>query len=267
MSLDLNTIVSSLVGSLIAITGSIAVAVLYIRNQNKSEKKRRLHGRIQETYIEKGILPMQAALSEYGTSTVFAFADARMWITRCLIDGEGGTELLKTKLEEISKRPAVMDLTNHNFRLAMAWFPTFQRFGSAFYTSLKRTFQLYSSILSDVVSLESLQKSIKKSSADEVARSLGVLAQILDMTLMYLEKRFANIQDYFWQKEIESYEELSDLFLEEKYKMFLSVMDKYLQGLTQLMTALKSPRSEDRKETTLSFSKWLNQNMDHNPLE
>lgn len=267
MSLDLNTIISSLVGSLIAITGSIAVAILYIRNQNKSEKKRRLHERIQETYFEKGILPMQAALSEYGTSTVFAFADARMWLTRCLKYGEGDTELLKDKLEAISKRPAVVDLTNHNFRLAMAWFPTFQKFGSAFYISLKRTFQLYSSIVADVISLRGLQKNIKGSSVDEVARSLGVLAKILDMTVMYLEKRFVNIADYFWQKDVESYEEFSKLFLGEKYKMFLSVMDKYLQGLTQLMDALKSPRPEDRKEASLSFSKWLGKNMDYNPFE
>jgi hypothetical protein len=75
MSLDLNTIVSSMVGSLAAISGSIAAAVLFIRNQDKSEDKRRLHERIQETYFEKGILPMEGALSKYGTSTVFAFSD------------------------------------------------------------------------------------------------------------------------------------------------------------------------------------------------
>lgn len=266
MSLDPNTIVSSIVGGLIAISGSIAVAVLYIKNQNKSENKKRLHKRIQETYFEKGILPMQAALSEYGTCTVFAFADARMWMTRCLKDG-GGTKLLKDKLEEISKRPAVMDLINHNFSLAMPWFPTLQKFGTPFYTSLKRTFQLYSSILADVVSLKGLQKNIEASSVDEVARSLGVLAKILDMTVMYLEKRFTSLSDCFWQKDVGSYEEFLKIFLEEKYKTFLSVMDKYLEGLTQLMDALRSAKSEDRARATLGFSKWLGENMDYNPLE
>ena len=267
MSLDLNVVISSAIGSLIAISGSIAVAILYIRNQNKSEKKKILHERIQENYFDKGILPMQAALSEYGTSAVFAFADARRWMTRCLKDSEGGTKALKEKLEEISKRPAIIDLTNHNFSLAMPWFPSLQKFGAPFYVSLKRTFQLYSSILSDVVSLRGLQKSIEESSVDEVARSLGVIAQILDMTVSYLEKRFTNIADYFWQQDLESYEEFSKLFVEEKYKTFLSVMEKYLEGLTRLMDALRSAKSEDRKDATLSFSGWLGENMDYNPLQ
>lgn len=266
MPLDPSAIISSMIGSLIAILGSIAVAVLYIRNQTKSENKKRLHERIQQTYFDKGILQMQAALSEYGTSTVFAFSDARMWLTRCLQHGEGGTELLKDKLEEISKRPAVIDLINHNFSLAMQSFPTLQKFGVTVYVSLKRTFQFYSSILADAVSLRGLQKSIEGASVEEVARSLGVLAQILDMTVMYLEKRFGNVNDYFWQADLESYEEFSQMFLNQKYKAFLTVMDKYLEGLTRLMDSLRSTRSEDRKDATISFSSWLSENMDFNPL-
>lgn len=267
MSLDPNVVLSSMLGSLITISGSIAVAVLYIRNQNKSEMKRRLHDRIEETYFEQGLLPMQAALSEYGTTAVFALADARMWVARCLIHGDGDVKFLGAKLEEIAKRPAVVDLTNHNFTLAMKWFPTLQKFGTAFYTSIKRTFQLYSSLVSDVLSLRHLQRNIKESSVDEVVRSLAAIAQLLDMTLMYLEKRFINLKDYFWQRDLESYENFSKMFLEQKYNGFLSVMDRYKDGLTQLMDALKSPKSEDRKETTLSFSKWLGENMDSNPLD
>jgi hypothetical protein len=267
MSLDPTTIISSLLGSLIGMIGAIAVAFLYIGNQNKSEKKKLLHDRIQKTYFEQGVFPIQAALSEYGACTTFALHDARIWVLRCLTKGEENIKLLEAKLNEILQRPTVMDVTSHNFSLAMKPLPILHKFGIVLYTSVVRTFQLYSSLLSDALSVGHLQQNIKEAGADEVARSLGAIAQIFDLTMMYLERRFTDLKDYFWLKDLESYDDFLEMFSENKYKTFLSVMEQYKEGVTRLMDAMTSSKSEERKETTLSFSKWLDKNLNYNPLE
>ncbi|MGA3190975.1 MAG: hypothetical protein ABSD73_00495 [Candidatus Bathyarchaeia archaeon] len=264
--IDVNVLLNTILGGIITISGSLAVAGLYIRNQNKNQRKRRLQELIQQTYFEQGILPVLAALSEYGTNTVFALADTRIWLVRCFRLGEG-TEVLKTRLEEIAKRPVIVDLTSHNFTNVLKWLPTLQKFGMPLYSSIKRTLQFYSSLVSDATSFSLLEKTIKNSSVEEVARSMGAVAQIIDFTLMYLEKRFTNLRDYFWQQELENYHDFSQVFSDTKYRNFLSVMDQYMKRLTQLMNAMQSEKPEDRPRETLSFSKWLGDNLDNNPLE
>lgn len=265
--IDVNVLLSTILGGIITISGSLAVAGLYIRNQNKNQRKRRMQELIQQTYFEQGIIPVLGALSEYGTNTVFALADTRLWLVRCFRLGEGNVETLKVKLEEITKRPVIVDLTNHNFTSVLKSLPVLQKFGMPLYSSIKRTLQFYSSLVSDATSLTLLQKTIKSSSVDEVARSMGAIAQIIDLTLMYLERRFTNLRDYFWQQESENYQDFLKVFLDTKYLAFLSVLDQYMNGLTKLMDAMQSEKSEDRPRETLSFSKWLGDNLDNNPLE
>ena len=60
-----------MIGSFISMIASIVVALLYIRNQNSSEKKRLFNENLQKGYFEQGILPIQEALSIYGTAVIF----------------------------------------------------------------------------------------------------------------------------------------------------------------------------------------------------
>lgn len=267
MSLDLNVILSSILGGLIAVSGSLAVAALYIRNQKKSEDKRRLHERIQKTYFEEGVLPIEAALSEYGTSTVFAIVDLRIWVVRCLKFERGGRKLLEAKIEEILKRPAIIDLTRHNFSLAMKWFPTLQRFGMPLYNSIKRTFQLYSTVLSDQLSLEHIQRQIADSSIDEFSRGSAAVGKLLQRTQIYLERRLENLKDYVWQRDYEKYLDFLEMTKEQSYQTFLSELKQYIEHLNKWSDALTSKKSEDRKETSLALSKWLSEHIDLNPFQ
>lgn len=267
MSLDPSIILSSIVGGLIAISGSLAVAALYIRNQNKIENKRRLHERIQEAYFEEGLLPIEAALSEYGTSTVFAIADLRIWVARCLKFKRGGPKLLEAKIEEILKRPAITDLTEHNFSLAMKCFPTLQRFGMSLYNSIKRTFQLYSRVLSDQLTLEHIQRQIANSSIDEFIRASAVVAEMIQHTQIYIERRLENLKDYVWQRDYEKYLDFLEMTKEQSYQAFLSELNQYLEHLNKWSDALTSKKSEDRKETSLALSKWLIEHIDINPFQ
>jgi hypothetical protein len=265
--IDVNILLNTILGGVIAISGSLAVAGLYIRNQNKNQRRRRLQELVRQTYFEEGVLPVLAGLSEYGTNTVFALADTRMWLGRCFQLKDISVDLLEARLGEISKRPLIMDLVNHNFVSVLKWLPTLQRFGTPLYVSIKRTLQFYSSLTSDAISFTVLEKSIKGSSADEVIRSLGAIAQIIDLTLVYLEKRFTNLRDHFWQQDFENYSDFAEVFSSIEYRRFLSVIDEYVKGLTQLMDAMMSANSDDRAKATLSFSKWLGETVDHNPFE
>jgi hypothetical protein len=174
--------------------------------------------------------------------------------------------MLKARLEEISKRPLIMDLTSHNFANVLKWIPTLQRFGSPLHTSIVRTLQFYSLLASEALSFNILEKSIKNSSVEEVVRSLDALAQIIDMTLTYLEKRFTNLRDYFWQQNLEDYSDFSELFSSPQYGDFLSAMDQFAKGLTKSMDAMVSTNPDDRENATRSFSTWLGTNMEHNPF-
>lgn len=247
--------------------GAIAVAILYIRNQNKREKKSRLHERIQKAYFEEGILPIEAAISEYGTSSVFAMADLRIWVARCLKFEQGGFKRLEAKIEEISKRPAITDLTSHNFSLAMKWFPTLQKFGAPLYDSIKRTLQLYSRLLSDQLTFEHVQRQLSASSIDEFMRGSAAVAGIVQRTQIYLERRLENLKDYVWQRDYEKYLDFLEITKEQNYKAFLSELNQYLEHLNEWSDALTSKSGEDRKRTSLALSKWLLENIDYNPLE
>ena len=88
---------------------SIIVAIMYIRNQSVSEKKRRINEQIQKTFVEQGILKIQEAFSEYGTSAIFGINDVKVWAVRALKYGESESSL-KEKIDQIKKRPIIVDL-------------------------------------------------------------------------------------------------------------------------------------------------------------
>lgn len=174
---------------------------------------------------------------------------------------------METKIEEISKRPAITDLTSHNFSLAMKWFPTLQKFGIPLYDSIKRTFQIYSRLLSDQLTFEHLQRQLSASSIDEFMSGSAAVAEILQRTQIYLERRLETLKDYVWQRDYEKYLDFLEITKEQSYKAFLSELNQYLEHLNKWDGALTSKRSEDRKRTSVALSKWLSENIDRNPLQ
>lgn len=263
--IDINVLLSTILGGIITISGSLAVAAVYIRNQNKVQRKRHLREMIQQDYFNKCLNPTLGALSEYGMNTVFALFDASVLIGR-YIKHEENPDDLERKLKEVSNRPLLTDLISHNFTHITEYLPMLQKFGTTLYVSVIRTVQFYSSIAADGTSYTVLKKG-PDSSLPEVSRSLGVLAMIVERIMIYLEKRFINLRDFFLTKEIENYDDFSKVFLEEDYSAFLSIIQQYIDGLTKLMDAMKSEKGEDRASASMGFSKWLADNMDNNPLD
>jgi hypothetical protein len=239
---------------------------MYIRNQNLSDRKRRLNEQIQKIYVEQGILPLQEALSEYGVNAVFGISDMRLSSARAFKRGEG-KESLNVRIDEIKARPTIADLIQRKFTYAMEGFSNIRGFGIQVYGSIIRTLQLYSNILSDVLTLEVVLRNISEAGIDEFVRSAAVVAQMIQATQLYLQSRLDNLKDYIWQKDFENYTEFLSILHEEKYKNFISSFEQYNKLLTDWMDSLTSPGSEARKNTSLAFSKWLTENTDKNPLE
>jgi hypothetical protein len=263
--IDVNVLLNTILGGAITISGSLAVAALYIRNQNKVQRKRNLRETLQRDYFDNCINPTLGALSEYGMNAAFALLDSSMLLGRYVQFKNVTTEELERKLKEISNRPLVMDLTSHNFSNISKYRPLLQKFGTQLQSSIIRSLQFYSSVVDDGTSYTVLKKSSDSSSLQEVSRSLGIIALIIERTLIYLEKRFINLRDYFLAKELENYDDFSKVFLEKDYAAFLSIIEQYMDGLTKLMEALKDPKG-DRANVSLVFSKWLTDNMENNPL-
>jgi len=264
--IDVNVLLNTILGGVITISGSLAVAALYIRNQNKVQRKRYLRKMIQKDYFDNCINPALGALSEYGMNTIFALYDSGVLLGRYVQYKDITTRELEMKLKEISNRPLLMDLISHNFTYISKYRPLLQKFGTPLQSSIIRTLQFYSSIAADGTSYTVLKKSADSSSSEEVSRSLGVLALIIEQTLIYLEKRFINLRDYFLAKELENYDDFSKVFLEKDYATFLSVIKQYMDGLTKLMETMKTEKG-DRANVSLAFSKWLTDNMENNPLD
>jgi hypothetical protein len=266
MPLDVETILVSMLGSLIGLAGGIIIAFMYIRNQNLSDRRRRLNEQIQKTYIEQGILSMQEALSGYGVNAVFGINDLRISSVRAFKLGEG-KESLNVKIKEIRARPTIADLTQRKFTFAIESFSYIRRFGIQVYGSLVRTLQLYSNLLSDILTYEVVLKNIDGAGIDEFDRSASVVAQMIQATQLYLQSRLDNLKDFIWQKDFENYTEFLSMLHEEKYKNFISGFEQYSKLLTDWMDSLTSPSPEARKNTSLALSKWLTENTDRNPLE
>ena len=264
--IDVNVLLNTILGGVITISGSLAVAALYISNQNKVQRKRHLREMIQRDYFDNCINPTLGALSEYGMNTVFALYDSSVLLGRYVKYRDIPTGELERKLKEISNRPMLMDLISHNFTYISKYRPLLQKFGTPLQSSIIRTLQFYSSVASDGTSYAVLKKSSDSSSLEEVSRSLGVLALIIERTLIYLEKRFINLRDYFSAKELENYNDFSNVFFEKDYAAFLSVIEQYMDGLTKLMDAMKAEKG-DRANVSLTFSQWLADNMESNPLD
>lgn len=270
VSLDPTTIVSSLLGSLIAMIAAIVVALLYIRNHNKLENEKRVNERIQETYFEQGILPTQAALSEYGTSAVYAIFDLRLWAARCFkLHGSSktGLKLFQSKINEIVRRPTIKNLSQRDYQLATKCLPSLLTFGTPLYAAIKKTLNLYSRLLSDILNPEVVQRNINESDIAEFERASLAVVNMINAIDFYLETRLTNLMDHIWQKKFESYVDFQNTFHQQEYKNFLSNLKQYLKLMEDWQNALSSPKGEDRERTSKALSNWLVENNEINPFQ
>jgi hypothetical protein len=53
---------------------------------------------------------------------------------------------------------------------------------------------------------------------------------------------------------------------ETRYKSFLSELEEYIKGLDAWMKAQFSIDKQERSRTSYSFSKWLSEHMERDPL-
>jgi len=265
MSLDPTTIISSLIGSLIAVVGSIVVATIYISNNKNLEKKRMLNEQIQKTYIDKGIFSMQVGLSQYGTNTIFGFND--LIVSAVRINKLGEKSNLKQKIDEIKQRPTIDDLLQRKFSYTMDSFSYIRSFGIKIYGPMIRTIQCYSDLLSDFTNIDVLNRQISSAGIDEFERSGKAVMQILQSTQLYLQTRLDNLKDYILQKDFDSYTDFLNILKEEKYARYMADFEQYSTLLTNWMDSLRSQNSESRKSTSIALSKWLTENSEKNPLE
>jgi hypothetical protein len=265
-ALDPTIILSSIIGGFIAMAASILVALLYINNQNSRERRRRTNEQIQRTYVEQGILPMQEALSRYGSSAVYGLLDLRKVTVKRVKLGKKEESIEQTILE-IKDRPDVADLVNRNFSLAIGSYSYLRRFGSGILGAVTKTLQAYGELLAEMLIYQAVMNRIKELGIDEFERSTIATTQMFEETQLYLQMRLGNLVDHIRKRDFESYTGFLEMLDEEAYQRFASNIEEYNKLLAGWMASFGSPRPEDRKETSLALSGWLVKNRDKNPFE
>ena len=198
MELDLTTVVSGAIGSLIAMAGSIIVAFLYIRNQNKLENIKRINEQIQKTYVEEGILPIQEAITEYALSSIFTILDYRKYMNTTL-KRMNNEDLFLEKIDDLKNRPTIKIMLERQFDSAVDAFPYIRRFGSIVYGSVIRTLQNWSDLVTDILIWSNMKQQIIQAGYEEIDRSLGSVGAFIQESQMYLLRRFDNLKDYIYE--------------------------------------------------------------------
>jgi hypothetical protein len=256
---------------MVTIIGSLAVAWLYIRNENKKFAINLLNKKVQDTFFEGGIQPIESALATYGFTTTFSIMDVQRNVGKCFLQKRITQSELEAKLKEISSRDLVADLVSRNFRLSMKAISNLQRFGNELFNGIGQTFQFYSDLLQQVLDIRVIEdhvvRSHTKEELEDFVRSLGALAVFANLTQAFIGKRLASIRDYVWESDFKDYVEFEKIFNNEKYNQFSSSLTTYVDYLNKLIDSLSSvTKAKDRAEVSGEFSKWLNDEMDKNLL-
>ncbi len=247
--------------------GGIIVAYMYIKNQNARENKMRIFEQIQETYIEQGILQMQIALQEYGTSALFALLDVGIWAVRA-IKFEKNEALLRTKIDEIASRSIIKDFKQRKFSHAIQSIPYLRRFGKVLYGSIIKTLQHYGELCTDVTNYAFIKRTIDSVGVDEFHRSTQAVAQMIQESQLYLQSRLDNLIDFIWQHDFDNYADFINILKEKEYTEFIDNLEEYNTLYSNVMRVMKKPEAaEERKNTTLALSKWLTEQSEINPFK
>jgi hypothetical protein len=268
---DWSVFVSSLVASMVTITGSLAVAWLYIRNENKKFTLNLINKKVQDTFFRDGIQPIESALVSYGLTTAFSIMDVQRNITNCFIQKKMSQNDLEARLKEIGSRDLVADLVSRNFRLSMNAIPNIQRFGSEIFNAVGQTFQFYSDLLQQVLDTRVIEEHVarakNKEDLDDFIRSLLALASFANLTQGFIGKRLESIRDYVWKSNFKDYVQFENLFKDDKYTKFSSAFVTYVKYLNDFTDSLNGrTNAKDRGEISKEFSKWLQDERDKNIL-
>lgn len=245
------------------VSALVSGAISYFSGR-RLEEERRVYERIQEVYFDEGISHILTAISEYGTSTVFAFVDLNLWAKRSQ-NTSNKRQMLEPKIREIRERKSVSELITRDLNLATKWFPKLQRFGMPLYGAVKRTFQIYGRVLADTLDEKHLIAQIENDIL-KFSDGLTAVTGILQLTQIYLERRLAGIDDYIWKRKYSTYTDFLKVTSETRYQKLLAELEEYRETLDAWVESLTSRKPEDRKKTSLSLSKWLKKHSNANPL-
>ena len=264
--IDYPTIVNTFIGSSLSILGSVLVALLYIRNQNKLENIKKITEFINNKYIEDGLDPLSVAVSEYGISIGFLILDVRKWATRCFINARNES-LFDSEIEKISNRTNIIDLKNRELKLASKYYPNIVSFGSSLQNSIRKTLQMFSTYSMELTDLNSIKEKIMKD-PKETVRSLGDMALLFDMLQRYIVSRLEYLKEYLLRQKLEDINAIFIIDQNEEFKVFQTELKEYISFLDRFVNAFMNVSTpEEREEASLSLSKLVIENIDHDPLK
>lgn len=254
MAVNSDIIINTLIGGFLSFLASVAVAYIYVNNQNSIEQNKRINEQIQKTYFEKGILPLQEAIQEYAEASIFVFHDLSKKvgiINKYKMD----LESLEDVCEEIKSRSIVKSLIQKQFTSATDSFPYIGRFGIQLYGVTIRILQHWSTLIEDSLNYEHLIRQIKEAGLVEIRSGLEGTGSMIQSTQLYLLKRLNNLQDYIWEKQYYSYNDFIEILKTKEYKNFLDDLDQYNKIYTKVMDSMMGVLgSESVEKITKEFS-------------
>lgn len=264
-TLDESSIISGLIGSILGIIGSVIVAIIYVRNQNKLEKNKRISEQIQKMYIEQGLLPLQEAVQEYATSSIFALLDYKKYFINLYMKQNNEKKFLDM-VNDIKKRPGVKSMIDRQFDSAIDTFPHVRRFGNVVYGVIIRILQNWSDLVRDMMNWENMKPQFSKSDIDEAQRSMDGVVTLIQESQLYILNRLDNLKDYILENDYYSYMDFLKILNTERYKNFIDDLDNYNKLYTKVMDAFTNPDRTKMKEVSLEFNEY-NKKIRENPFK
>jgi len=252
---DVSSIIGGLIGGILGVAGSIIVAIIYIRNQNKSEKNKRINEQIQKTYVEQGILPLQEAIQEYAIGSIFTISDYKKYLINIYSKQNNEKKFLEM-VKSINERPVVKNLIDRQFDSAIDTFPHVRRFGNIVYGIVIRALQNRSDLVRDIMNWENMKPQFSKNDTDEMERSLNGVSALIQESQLYLLKRLDNLKDYIWENDYNNYSDFLKILESQEYRAFLDDLESYNKLYTRIMDAFHDPDRTKMKTVSIEFNEY-----------
>lgn len=265
LTLDESSIIGGLIGSILGIIGSIIVAMIYILNQNKLEKNKRINEQIQKTYVEKGVLPLQEAVQEYAVNSMFAILDYKKYLVNIYSKQNNEKKFLEM-VDSIERRPVVKKLMDRQFDSAIDTFPYVRRFGNVVYGTIVRILQNWSDLVRDLMSWENMKPQFSRNDIAEMERSLNGVASLIQESQFYILKRLDNLKDYIWENDYYDYSDFLKILESHEYRAFIEDLENYNNLYTRVMDAFHDPDRTKMKMVSEEFNEYTKKIIE-NPLK
>ena len=265
LSIEESSIIIGFFGSVLGILGSIIVAYIYISNQNKSEKNKRIYEQIQETYIEQGILSLEESIQEYATNTIFAILDYVTFLNRYYINTRDEKQLL-LNLDKIKQRPIINKLLNRQLDTSIDSFPYVRRFGNVIYGNTMIVFQHWSELLISLMAWDNMKIQLTTNDPKEISRSILSIGNLIQESQIYLLDRLENLKDYILEKEYNSYSEFLQIIDTVEYKIFINEMEYFNKMYKKMMDNMLKEEGGGRIESSKEFNEFMSKRV-KNPFK